>query len=156
MKIDELMTRDPYVVHPDDSLATAARLMWEHDVGALPVVAEDGRVVAMITDRDVCMAGYTQGRPLAEIPVRTAMSNVLHVCLAGDSVAQAEWVMREHRVRRLPVLDEAGHLRGILSINDLARESAGRSGKKRIQTKEIAQTLAAVSEHRHEILATHS
>ena len=72
MKVAELMTRSVLAAHPQDSLARAAQMMWDHDCGALPVIDDSGRVLGMITDRDVCMAAYTQGRPLAEIPVEIA------------------------------------------------------------------------------------
>jgi predicted transcriptional regulator len=60
-RIEKLMHRPVVTCHVNDSLANAARLLWEQDCGALPVVDERGRVVAMITDRDICMVAYTQG-----------------------------------------------------------------------------------------------
>src|SRR5689334_6521679 len=74
MKIAEFMTQGVYTVHPHDTLEKAAGVMWEHDCGAVPVVEHDGRVVAMITDRDICMAAYTQGRRLSAMRVDSAMS----------------------------------------------------------------------------------
>jgi CBS domain-containing protein len=73
MKVEQLMTRILETITPGDSLAAAARIMWERDCGRVPVVAsaDDGgrRLVGMVTDRDVCMAAWTQGRPLADVAV---------------------------------------------------------------------------------------
>jgi CBS domain-containing protein len=145
MKIKELMTRDPASCGPADSLNEAARLMWERDCGAIPVV-DEGRVVAIVTDRDVCMAAYTRGQRLSEIPVETVMSDSLVVCREDDSVNAVESVMREHQIRRLPVTDDRGGLRGVISLNDLAL--AAQHGGKSGDEQGVARTLAAICEHR--------
>lgn len=123
MLVGHLMTRDPKTCAPDDSLDVAARLLWDHDVGVVPVVL-DGRTVGVITDRDVCMAAYTQGRTLRELPVYLAMSKDVHVVRPDDDVVDALRLMRERQVRRLPVVDERGALRGILSATDLLLEAS--------------------------------
>jgi len=106
MHVEEIMTTSVKSCGPDDSLDTAARLMWEHDCGCVPVIDQDGRVLAMLTDRDVCMAAYTQGRTLAEIRVSAAMSNACHAVSPNDPVVAAERLMQEHQVRRLPAAGE--------------------------------------------------
>lgn len=122
MRVEQLMTKDVSSCDESDRLTEAATIMWERDCGAAPVVARaEGRVIGMITDRDVCMAAYTTGRPLAELRVRDAMSPKLLTCTPGDSVEHAEAVMRRFQVRRLPVVDDAGNLAGILSLADIAR-----------------------------------
>jgi CBS domain-containing protein len=105
MNISQIMSRSVETCHVDDSLAVAAAKMWERDIGCLPVVDADGCVVGMITDRDICMAGYTQGRPQHELRVASAMSRGVHSCGPNDGIIAAEETMRLHRVRRLPVLD---------------------------------------------------
>jgi CBS domain-containing protein len=122
MKVELLMTKDPRTCSADDALATAARLMWERDCGCVPVVAGAGshQVVGVVTDRDVCMAAYTQGRPLWEIPVRAAMSSEVWTCHPDDTLKDALRIMRHRRVRRLPVVDGQGHLLGLLSLTDVA------------------------------------
>ena len=77
----------------------------------------------MLTDRDICMAAYTQGRPLGEMQVSSAMSRQLFSCRPEDSLAKAEEIMRTNRIRRLPVIDADRHLVGILSLDDIAREA---------------------------------
>lgn len=122
MKVEFFMTKDPRTCTAEDALAAAARIMWEHDCGCVPVVAGPGsrRLVGVVTDRDVCMAAYTQGRPLWEIPVRAAMSSEVWTCHPDDTLKDAVRVMRHRQVRRLPVVDGQGHLLGLLSLTDVA------------------------------------
>ena len=152
MKIKQVMTPDVRACTIDDTLNTAARLMWENDCGSIPVLSADGNgaVVGMVTDRDICMAAYTQGRALFEIPVATAMAHKIISCRMDDNVVQVEATMRANRVRRIPVLDDKGLLKGIVSINDPAREAEREMTMKaapEITLAEVAQTLAAVCEH---------
>jgi len=146
MNVGQLMNKVIETCRPDDTLATAAGKMWDHDVGCLPVVSVEGRVAGMVTDRDVCMAGYIQGRSLAELPVRVAMSKTLYTCRPEDAVIAAEEAMRLHQVRRLPVVDASGALVGIVSLNDLAREAERQVGRKgrELTSHEVSATLAAV------------
>ena len=147
MKIHELMTRDVATVRPGATLAEAARLMWEGDFGCVPVVDVDRSVIGMITDRDICMAGYTRGLALHEICVDVAMAHHVTSCLEDDLVEAAEALMRSHVVRRLPVVDRAGHLVGLLSMNDLARHAqlAGTGRAEPLAAGALAQLLASVS-----------
>ncbi|MGB8330378.1 MAG: CBS domain-containing protein, partial [Polyangiales bacterium] len=123
-------------------LSTAAQLMWEHDFGALPVMGSDDRVIGIVTDRDICMAAYTQGRPLHAISVQVAMAKEVFTCRPEDSVEDAEHLMGDKQIRRLPVLDEAGQLVGMLSLGDVARE-LGASRKKNV-VRELVHTLASI------------
>jgi len=125
MIISDVMTREVHTCHLTDSLGRAAQLMWEHDVGALPVTGEFGRTVAVVTDRDVCMAAYIQGKHLRDISVATAASKHVYHVHPTDSVERAHAVMGTHRVRRLPVIDSGGHLVGIVSIADIVRHTSG-------------------------------
>lgn len=148
MIVENIMTRDAHCCHPDDSLAHAAELMWRYDCGALPVCAHgDGQgVLGMITDRDICMNAMFCAKPLAELNVGAAMSKAVRSLRPGDSLTQAERVMREARVRRLPVIDHDGGLLGMLSLADLAREAARErtQPRKEINETEIGHTLAEI------------
>ena len=148
MRVQELMTTQVKSCAPDDSLERAAQLMWENDCGALPVSMGDGanRIVGMITDRDIAMGALFQHRTLSELKVRDAMAKSVETCHASDPVAQAEKIMREARIRRLPVLDGAGSLVGILCLADLAREATQERlrARKEITETEIGSTLAAI------------
>lgn len=141
MKIEKLAHRNVTSCTVHDNLDRAAQLMWERDVGCLPVIDDQGHVAGMITDRDVCMAAYTQGAPLQSIPVTTAMAKRVFSCTADDDVAEVERTMREQQIRRMPVIDDRGHAIGIVSINDLARAAAIGS----VPPDEVATTLAAVT-----------
>ncbi len=146
MKIEALMTREVETCRPTDSLSRAAELMWDHDCGCLPVVDESGRVIGMITDRDVCMAAYTRGEPLEGVAVSAAMSKQLFSCRPRDTVRDAESIMKGKRVRRLPVVDADGRLVGLISLNDIAREAERESagGAKAVGLDEVALTLGAI------------
>jgi len=104
----------------DDTLERAAQLLWEHDCGCLPVVDAGGIARAMITDRDICMAAYTTGRPLSLLRVEDSMSAGLAICRSEESLGNAVERMIKHQVRRLPVVDDVGLLQGIVSLSDLA------------------------------------
>ncbi|HJS73352.1 MAG TPA: CBS domain-containing protein [Vicinamibacteria bacterium] len=149
MKVEELMTTDVGACRPFDSVDRSAKVMWERDCGSVPVVDQEGRAIAMLTDRDICMAALTQGRPLGEIHVSSAMSRRLWSCRPQDDVKEAEQTMRAHQVRRLPVIDPDGKLVGLLSISDLARAAVsvkgGRGKKKAVGASEIGETLGAIS-----------
>jgi len=123
MNVSELMTKPVRTCHIKDSANVAAQLMWDNDCGAIPVVDDGGRAIAVITDRDICMAAYTQGRPLCEIAVASAASRGVATLREDDSLHRAEQVMSEARVRRVPVVDSDGRPIGILSITDLARQT---------------------------------
>jgi CBS domain-containing protein len=120
-RVLDAMTRSVVTCKADDSLNRAAQVMWEADCGAVPIVADDGRLLGMITDRDICMAAYTQGLPLSDLCVRSVMSTALHSCKAGDSLRSLMDTMAKYQVRRVPVVDEGGKLVGIVSLADVAR-----------------------------------
>jgi len=105
MNVSKLMTTSVQACSIHDTLQRAAQIMWESDCGCVPVVDDDERVVGMLTDRDVCMAGYTQGKPYAEIPVSSAMAKQVFGVSENDVVDVAETLMRDKQIRRVPVLD---------------------------------------------------
>jgi CBS domain-containing protein len=142
------MTRAVKACSSNESLHRAAQIMWETDCGCVPVVESNGRVVGMITDRDVCMAAYTTGQPLWQIPVSSAMARQVHAVRENEPLETAEKLMRRVQVRRLPVVDGNGHLKGILSMTDLAlhaHSSEDRRGDS-LCGDSIARTLAAICE----------
>ena len=147
MRVEEVMTKDVKTCRREDTLEAAARLMWDNDCGCAPVVDDERHVVGMITDRDICMAASTRGKRLADVRVDSVMASKVHACSAKDALEAAESLMREHQIRRIPVEDVAGRLVGLVSLNDLARESR-RTGAP--SATEIAQTLAAVCRPRIE------
>ena len=148
MRVKDLMTSPAMTCRADARLNDVARVMWECDCGSVPIVDQDGRLKGILTDRDVCMAAYTQGKPLQEIPVDTAMTEQVLVCHVDDSLETAEQLMREGQVRRIPVIDNDGRPRGILSMNDVTRAAA--EERRATIDREVVQTLAAVGEPRNQ------
>jgi CBS-domain-containing membrane protein len=124
MQVEQIMNRHVKVCRPQDSLNKAAQIMWEEPCGAVPVVDEQSRPIGFLTDRDICMAAYTQGKPLAALRVETAMARKVISCAAEDDVHAAAQLMRQNHMRRLLVINQDGTLLGLLSLDDLAREAA--------------------------------
>ena len=141
MKVADLMTRDVRACTIHDSLNAAARIMWDHDCGCAPVVDGYGRLAGIVTDRDICMAAYTQGLPLEAIPVERVMSPRVISCARGDDLETAHRLMRTHEIHRIPVADSHGRLLGILSLSDLVNYSRGDSAA---VAAEIAETISAI------------
>lgn len=153
MKVRDVMSHEVRCCTNDSTLNDAARIMWEKDVGFLPVVDCDGFVVGVITDRDVCMAAYTQGVSLSEGLVVSAMSKNVVSARPDESIRSVETKMRDKHLRRLPVLDESGQPLGVVTLADLARHGEATAFRKTLQAPAIVKTLAAISEPRREALA---
>lgn len=154
MKVEQLMRRPVRTCQREDSLDRVAQIMWEADCGCVPVVDGEGRLVAVITDRDICMAAHFQGAALYALKVEDAMSRNIFACKPQDSIADAEGLMRSNQVRRIPVVDENNRPVGILSLNDLALEAGAEadSKKREVTLNEVGRTLEAVCHHRGESL----
>jgi CBS domain-containing protein len=118
------------------------KLMWEQDCGVLPVVKADGKVSGMITDRDICVAIATRGRTADQIAVRDVTTATICTCAPDDDAIVALQTMKSQRVRRLPVVDAEGRLKGILSLNDVVTHTGAAS------STEIVSTMASICEHR--------
>lgn len=147
MKAEEWMTRRVQTCHPETSLNEAAHLMWEGDCGVLPVVDDDGRAVGLITDRDICMGAHFQGKDLGGMKVADSMSHRVFACQTSDPIEQVIRCMGDHRVRRVPLLDGAGRVAGILSLNDLVRRLVALSERERSRmTPRFVEALASICE----------
>lgn len=120
MKVAEIMNTEVVTCSTGDSANTAAELMWEHRCGGLPVLDADRRVVGMVRDRDLCMAAYTQGRPLSAIPIVTAMPGRFARCRASAELEEVLEIMAAEGEDRVLVLDVEGRLEGLLSLSDIA------------------------------------
>jgi CBS domain-containing protein len=130
-------------------LHRVAQLMWEHDVGIVVVVDAEGRALHVVTDRDVCMGAYTQGMPLWATHVRSVKPAPLVYCTSEAGVIEARRLMQEHGVRRIPVLDAAGGVVGVVGLGDLIREATITAPKGRtrgLTAPQLSQTLMAVYE----------
>jgi len=140
--VRSLMTTHVQTCGEEDSLARAAQLMWEADCGSVPVL-ENSQIVGLITDRDVCMASYTQGRPPAEMRVGNVMSRRVYTCSVDDSVGSALSLMAQQLVRRLPVTGQDGRLEGMLALADVARWAKATPGMG--VEAALAETLGEIS-----------
>lgn len=150
MKAKNLMTRDVAACRPDETMDAAARIMWERDCGAVPVVDGDGRVKGIVTDRDLCMASFTRNEPLSRLHVRDAMAKEVFLCREDDDESAVHDLMRKHQVRRLPVVDREGRLRGIVCLNDLVLHviEKGETVESRQRGRDLMRTLTEISRHR--------
>lgn len=121
MQAKEVMVRVVATVRAEDTLARAAAILRDRGCGAVVVVQPGPRPVAVVTDRDICMAALRTNKPLSDLPVASAMSRALHVAAPDEDVAALAGRMALHQIRRLPVVDERGLLVGLVALDDLAR-----------------------------------
>lgn len=141
MKVREIMTEPPLTCSPEASLAVAARLMREADYGTLPIVDSHGQLAGIITDRDICLALAGTNRNALHIAVHEVMTRKVSSALVEDDVRSALATMKSARVRRLPVRDGFGHLKGMLSIDDIVVRGLEGDG---IPAGEIVAVLRAM------------
>jgi CBS domain-containing protein/HSP20 family molecular chaperone IbpA len=128
-KVSEIMTREVRSVAPETFVAEAARAMATFDIGSLPV-CEGGRVVGILTDRDVAVRVVARGLDPAGVRVKEIMTRDPLSCSPDDALADAEQIMADAQIRRLPVVDGDGKLVGYLSTAKIARsEQDARAGR---------------------------
>ena len=125
MKVSELMTREVVTVSPDATLQDAAKLMARIDAGVLPVV-ENGRLMGIVTDRDIAVRGVGKGKDPASTPARDIMSAEVKFTYEDDDVDDVAETMADLQVRRLPVVNRDRNVVGIVSLADIAREKTPR------------------------------
>jgi len=140
MKVSDAMTSQVSIARPTDSIRQVAQTMAKVESGVVPVV-EDGKVVGVVTDRDIVLRVVAEGRCF-DSPISEAMSDgeVLSV-KEEDVLADATAKMANHQVRRLIVLNDAGDLTGILSLGDVAKDYG---------SKQVGKTLEEISQESDE------
>ncbi len=121
MKVEDVMTRDVAVADPEQTIQQAARLMCELDVGVLPV-AEDEKLVGMITDRDIAIRAVAQGLE-PQTKVGEVMTSEVKYCFCDQDLNEVSDNMADIQVRRLPVVNRDKRLVGILALGDIATSS---------------------------------
>lgn len=134
MKVREIMTREPSTLAPASTIGEAATIMRQDDCGSVPIV-EGGRLVGIITDRDIVVRVLAGGKDPKTTRVSDAMTADPVTVGPDSSVDDAQKVMAEHQVRRLPVVEE-GRLVGLVVIGQVAR---------RDDAKDVGETLKEVS-----------
>jgi CBS domain-containing protein len=141
------MTPQPRTCTRETNLAEAAALMLDADCGILPVVDADGKLVGVVTDRDMYIALATRNRLASQLTVGEVARTHVFTCGPDDDVQIALATMKEHHVRRLPVEGFAGTVAGIVSMNDILLAA----GKKGVGNAEIVDAFQAICTHRHPI-----
>jgi CBS domain-containing protein len=141
----EVMRRNPRVCDPHQTLADAGETMAGVDCGVLPVVGGRGQVIGVITDRDVCLALTTSDRRPSEVAVYEVMSGHVYTCRSDDDLRSALQTMREHHVRRLPVVDAEGVIEGILSLDDVVLHARAEQEFTGPFHGDVADTLKAIN-----------
>jgi len=141
MKVREIMVQNVKSCHADNNLAQVAEIMWNGNCGALPVLDESGRLLSMITDRDICIALGTRNLRASDVHVSDIARPRYFACGAGDDIHAALKTMAMQEIRRLPVVDDEGNLIGLLSIDDIVLHA--KSGSQ-INFTEVINALKAI------------
>jgi len=127
--VKDVMTREVVDARPDMTLREAAGIMKTQDIGSLPVV-EGSKPVGVVTDRDITVRAVAEGRDVGAVKVAEIMSRDVVVVREDAPVEEAEKLMHDRQLRRLPVVDANGELRGYLALAKIARsESPERAGQ---------------------------
>lgn len=140
----DLMTQNVAMVHAWDSVEYAARLMYDFDCGSLPVINENGRLVGMVTDRDITVRVVSRGKDSRRTRVSECMSSDLVACYEDEPIENCMRQMSKHQIRRLPIVDDRQRVIGIVSQSDLARHSGAHPGWG--ERRAFADTMCAVSQ----------
>jgi CBS domain-containing protein len=150
MKVRELMTKNVACCRADTNLARAGELMWENDCGVLPVVDEAGKVTGILTDRDICIALTTRDGQSSKIAAADVAISKCVMCEADDDIHSALKTMRREKVRRLPVVNRAGALEGILSLNDVVLRAEKGDGRMHpeLTYDDVVHTFQGICAHR--------
>jgi len=135
MKVKDAMHEGVTWVGPDTKIGELARSMRDEGIGAIPV-GENDRLIGMVTDRDIAIKGFADGRDPASLTARDVMNGPILYCRTEEDIDDAARLMEQHQVRRLPVIDENKRMVGMLSLGDIA--SAGG----RELTGELTQSVA--------------
>lgn len=147
MRAGDLMSRNVATVYPDNRAGYAARLMRDYDCGSLPVVDREGRLIGVLTDRDIVMRFVANEGDTHNTIVADCMTDGAFACHADDSIRECLRQMSRHQIRRLPIVNDWGQVVGVLSQSDVARHAGNYPG--RGERRAIAEVLCAISEPRH-------
>jgi CBS domain-containing protein len=147
MKVKDIMTSEPRTCAPDANLAEAAQAMWEADCGILPVTA-DGKLVGVVTDRDLFIALATKNARASQLVVGDIATGEVATCGPEDDIGAVLATMKQKRVLRVPVIGFGGAVLGIVSLNDIAIAAGP---QKLIASDEVVATLQAICTHHHPV-----
>lgn len=128
MKVREIMSEPPHTCRLDTDLGTASRRMKEFGCGSLPVLDSQGRILGILTDRDIAIAVGDRRRSASHVTAHEAMTRKVQTCLPDDDIAQALGQMATWRLRRLPVVSRDGDVKGVISVDDIILWGVGARG----------------------------
>ncbi|MGZ3742486.1 MAG: CBS domain-containing protein [Pseudobdellovibrionaceae bacterium] len=137
MLVNEVMKEKAAVIHFDHTVEEAAKLMEQGDFGSLPV-ERDGKMVGMITDRDIVVRAVAKGKDPKKTTVSECMSEGISYCYQDEDVEAIAHKMAAVQVRRLPVIDRNKKLVGIVSLSDIAR---------RVKNEKLTQEIVSQTAH---------
>lgn len=123
MEVREIMSRDVRIARAAETLQEAAEVMADEGVGALPV-GDEGRLVGLITERDIVCRAVALGRAPADTPVREVMSEEVLYCFEDEDVDETARHMDELKIRRMPVLDRRKRLVGVVALADIRQHAS--------------------------------
>jgi len=121
MKLRDIMTNQVVRIHPEETVAVAARMLEHNNIGAIPVCGSDGRLCGMLTDRDIVTRCLASGKSPQTTSVREIMTGKVYVGRPDMEISHAAVLMGREQIRRLPVM-ENGKLCGMVSLGDMARK----------------------------------
>jgi CBS domain-containing protein len=147
MKVKDIMTTEPRRCSLSTNLAAAAKLMLDGDCGILPVV-DEGKLVGVVTDRDMYIALATRNKRASQIAVGEVVQMPVRTCGPDDDVEAALATMKQHRVRRLPVEGFGGTVMGVISLNDILLAAGPRQP---VRDREVVDTFQAICAHHHPV-----
>jgi CBS domain-containing protein len=141
MHVNKVMTTGIRIAEPDEDIPHAAKKMRSQNIGALPVM-ENGKLIGMVTDRDIVIRAVGANKDTEEMKVREIMSDECFWCLENEELEDAVRIMEQNQVRRLPVMNDNKKVVGMLSIEDVAMHAP---------TSLIGEVLKAVASRKGEL-----
>lgn len=146
MKVKDIMTTEIQCCDRNSSLDKIATQMWEHNCGAIPVVDENSKPVGMVTDRDIAMCCTINHKAPWELQASTILGNRnIYSCSQDTNITSAMNLMKDNKIRRLPVTNKNGKLVGLLSIDDVISQSQNNKQAKELSYETTMKTLKAVA-----------
>ena len=123
MKIETIMTKEPICCRPSDTAQNVAQMMRRQDVGAIPVVSDlvSKKLIGIITDRDLCVSMLAEGKDPCNTTIGSYYTQEVITCSPEDTLEICEQKMKQHRIRRIPVVDSKNSCVGIVVQADIAR-----------------------------------
>jgi CBS domain-containing protein len=143
MNAESVMTVQPAYCRPHTSLMEVARLMANNDCGEIPVVDEESRPIGVVTDRDITCRAVAAGRNPLALTANDCMTSPCFVITSDTDLSECCLLLQAHQLRRLIVVDDDGHLCGIVAQADIARHASAHDTGQVV--KKVSQSSVYVS-----------